>query len=140
MEAKFIPFVIKHWPLWVALVIIIALIIFEEMRSKLSGLPSLSAQELTQKMNHDEGVVIDIRDKQAFESGHILGSLNVPLSGPEPDLKKLDVYKDKTIIIIHNGTVVPAPIIALAKNGYKMCTLAGGLTAWREAGLPLNKK
>ena len=81
METKFIAFVIKHWPLWVALVIIILLIIVEEMRGKMGGLPRLSSQELTQMINHDEGVVFDIRDKQAFESGHILGSINLPLTG-----------------------------------------------------------
>lgn len=140
METKFIAFVIKHWPLWVALVIIILLIIFEEMRGKMGGMPRLSSQELTQMINHDEGVVFDIRDKQAFESGHILGSINLPLTGAEPNLKKLEGYKDKAIIIIHNGTAIPGTIVALSKNGYKIYTLMGGLTAWREAGLPLIKK
>ncbi|MBK8955028.1 MAG: rhodanese-like domain-containing protein [Saprospiraceae bacterium] len=46
-------------------------------------------------MNHG-AIVLDVRTQNEFESGHIPGSINIPVQILESQLKKLD--KNKTII------------------------------------------
>ncbi len=52
--------------------------------------PSMSAQELAEQLAHHRVTVIDVREAMEYASGHIAGSLNVPLSrlpqGPQSGL------------------------------------------------------
>lgn len=135
---EYIQFVINHWVLWLALVLLILLIIVEEFRGKIGGLPRLSASDLTQLINTDQAVVIDIRDNDAFAAGHITGSVNIPFSDLEANAKKLEKYKTKTIVIV-SGAELSKSTKALQAAGYNLATLNGGITGWRQAGLPLVK-
>lgn len=60
---------------------------------KLLGLqPSANFNELL----HNGAVIIDVRTKQEYSSGHIKSSLNIPLDSLTKELTKLD--KKKVII------------------------------------------
>ncbi len=135
---EFIQFVITHWVLWLALVLLIILILIEEFRGKVGGLPRLAPGDLTQMINKDEAVVIDVRDKTAFTAGHITGSVNIPSAELEANGKKLEKYKTKTLVIVNATESIPNTK-TLQAAGYKIATLNGGITGWRQAGLPLVK-
>jgi rhodanese-related sulfurtransferase len=137
---KLLHFVENHWLLWLALVVVLLSLVFEEFRDKLSGVPRLSPQELTQMMNRGEVVVVDMRDTNAFTSGHIISSINIPAAEVASRLVSLDKYKDKALVLVDGGAQNIAAVAKLRSQGFKLYGLAGGINAWRTASLPLSKK
>ncbi len=46
----------------------------------------------------DGAVILDVRTPGEFQSGHVKGSINIPVETLPNQLKKLEQYKNKTII------------------------------------------
>ena len=137
---KFTEFVINHWPLWLAFVALLVLLVYEELKDKLLGIKRLSPQDLTQKINRDEVVVLDIRDKATFEQGHIIGAINIIANELDANMAQLEKYKDKALVIIDGPGQSMQVAAKLKKAGFKTYALTGGLNGWRNLGLPLTKK
>lgn len=138
--SQFIPFVISHWILWSLLVIVIVLLILLETRKKIAGVTNLDPQELVQLINHDNNaVVIDVRSKDAFRTGYILGAQNIPAETIQKASTKLQKYKTQTVIIVCAIGVQSQKIGAqLKQQGFsKIYHLKGGMQAWRGANLPI---
>jgi rhodanese-related sulfurtransferase len=138
---QFFQFVINHWILWSVLVILLLLLLVEEIRGRVAGVSKVSPQELTRMINQEEAVVIDVRDANAFSTGHIIDSVNIPHTLFDTSMEKIAKYKDKPIIVVcSNGQTSPLEAAKLLKKDYeKVYFLGGGLTAWQQAGLPLSK-
>lgn len=138
---KLIPFIQHHWQLWLGLAIVIALLIFEELKKKVGG-KIISAQNCVNLINNENAVVVDVREEAMYKKGHILNAINIPKS-TEFNLitTKLENFKDKTIIFIGNMEADAESIRAkLEKAGFsKTFTLAGGIMSWKNANLPLVK-
>jgi rhodanese-related sulfurtransferase len=103
-----------------------------------SGGPRVTPGEATQLINREDAVVVDVRDQAEYEAGHILGARNVPLARVEStDLKR----KDKPVIVYcQTGERGPKAAAALKKQGFaRVVNLSGGLAAWKQAGLPVEK-
>ena len=84
-----------------------------------------------------QAVLIDVREPGEFEAERIPGALLFPLSGFDPASLPLDGAKR---IILQCGTGRRSATAAhrLLDAGCKEAShLAGGLKAWKEAGLPL---
>jgi rhodanese-related sulfurtransferase len=104
--------------------------------------PSVSAAQATQLINREDALVVDVRDPGEYGAGHILGAKNVPLSrigagGAEIAAKR----KDKPVIVYSDtGNRSAKAAAALRSQGYaKVVNLSGGLGAWQQAGLPLER-
>lgn len=138
----FIQFVIHHWLLWLALVAIIVLLVLEEKRTNVKGVKKIAAQAATNLINHENAKVLDIRHDNEFKSGHLAGAINIPFADLEKDLKKLNKYKAKPIIVVCKmGQVSLKAGLLLHKNGFEnVYSLNGGITGWQRAGLPLTKE
>ena len=77
----------------------------------------------------DDYVVIDIRDREAFNYGHITGAVNIPAAEIEDHYTTL--AKDKKIVICcRTGKVSPAVAEKLCADGYQAFNLVGGYFAW----------
>lgn len=142
MLQQLLDFGVHHLMLVLAFIVTLSLWLTFELHSKLTGIPGASPQTTTLLMNHNDGVVLDIRDSNAFTNGHILGSINMQVGTIEANLNKLTKYKDKPIILSYvTGQPYHKAAHILKKNG---CTdlyyLKGGIAAWQQAGLPLTKK
>ena len=138
---QLIQFIINHWLLWLALVGIIIFLIFEETKGKAGGAEQVSSQQATNLINHEGGVVVDVREKEAFQNGHLTAALNLPLSDLQQNTNKLNKYKSKPIILACNdGQISGKAAVLLKKAGFtKVYALSRGITAWQKAGLPLVK-
>jgi rhodanese-related sulfurtransferase len=106
------------------------------------GGPSVSATQATQLINREDALVVDVRDPGEYGAGHILGAKNVPLSridagGAEIAPKR----KDKPVIVYcDTGKRAAKAAAALRSQGFaKVLSLSGGLGAWQQAGLPVEK-
>ena len=138
---EFIQFFAHHWFLSGLLVILLVLLIIEEARSK-GLLDQLSPQEMVQKLNHESAVIIDIRNRESFQDGHIVGAVNLPQAELAKDLSKLNKYKDRPLIIVClTGQGAGKLVMQLKKQNFNnIFSLAGGIGAWKRAQMPMVKK
>jgi rhodanese-related sulfurtransferase len=109
---------------------------------RFGGGPSVNAAQATQLINREDALIVDVRDPGEYGSGHILGAKNVPLSridagGSEIAPKR----KDKPVIVYcDTGNRSSKAAAALRSQGFgKVVSLSGGLGAWQQAGLPVEK-
>ncbi|MFF7707508.1 rhodanese-like domain-containing protein [Pseudomonas sp. NPDC007930] len=137
MVAHLIEFATNHYLLVGIFAVLLVLLLLHEMQG---GGRALSPRELTALVNAEKGVVIDIRNKKDFSSGHIVDALNIPQDKLTARMAELDKHKGKTLIIVdamgqHAGTVCRD----LLKAGYTAAKLGGGISSWRADNLPVVK-
>ncbi len=138
---QFLAFVVNHWALWSIFVLLIIIIIFEEIRGRVQGIPRVHPKELTNLINKEDAVLIDVRDGNAFSRGHIIGSINIPHTQMDSQLEKLKQYQERPIVVVcANGQTSPQEGNKLKHKGFENVSfLSGGIAAWKEEGLPLTK-
>jgi len=95
----------------------------------------------TQLMNHEDAAVLDVRDTEEYAKGHIVNARNVPAAQLEGRLREIEKLKRKPVIVYcERGNRSGGITALLRKNGFeKVFALSGGVEAWRQAGLPLEK-
>ena len=120
--------------------VLIALIVTEAQRFT-RGYKALTPAGLTQLINRDNALLIDVSSLQDFEKGHIPGARQVAMSQFDPESKDLAKAKDLPVAIYcKNGQTSGQAAQRLVKAGFgKVYWLEGGLGAWTEAHLPLAK-
>jgi rhodanese-related sulfurtransferase len=131
---------VTEWPnyLYIATAIVSgAMLVWPVVRRGTGG--SVSPQEATLMINRQDAVVLDARAAEEFGKGHVLNARNVPLAQLEGRTGELQKYKAKPVIVCEDGTRSSAAAV-LRKMGFeKVYTLAGGLGAWQQAGLPVER-
>lgn len=107
-----------------------------------------SVIEAEQCLNRDT-LMIDIREPQEFERGHIPGAIHLPRGMLEFDIHKLvesakpdlNVASEEQAIVLYCGTGGRSALAAqcLESMGYRnVRSMAGGIVAWAAAHLPLD--
>ena len=101
----------------------------------------LSTAEAVQLINREKAVVIDVCEPEEYAQGHVAGAKNVPLAQLEAQLPKWVKSKTTPVVLLCQAGSRAARAAAQAqKMGYAQAQpLAGGLKAWREASLPVEK-
>lgn len=51
------------------------------------NIPRMSVEDLRAKLNRNDVTVIDVRDNQSYQRGHIPGALNIPFASTESMLE-----------------------------------------------------
>src|SRR2546427_9454171 len=82
--------------------------------------------------------VLDLRERAAYERGHIFRTTSLPRRLLEFRLPVLVTAAATPIVLVDDdGRLAALAAPTLAALGYRdVRTLAGGLAAWRAAGLP----
>jgi rhodanese-related sulfurtransferase len=134
-------FIADQWYLFLALIVILALLFVNLSKTRLLGYREVKPVEAVQLINHDDAVVIDTRDGEEFEKGHIVNAINMPYASLEDRIRDLDDYRDRAIIVCcANGRKSAHAGAILRGNGFRtVYKLSGGLVAWESAGFPLNR-
>ncbi|MDR1012586.1 MAG: rhodanese-like domain-containing protein [Coxiellaceae bacterium] len=141
MIQQIFQFIYRHWILCSAGIVVLLMLIIEELKEKSNGATRVSIQEAALLLNRKNAVVIDLRTQQSFSNGYILGAINIPINELEHNIKKLESYKNDSLILVDNNELNPSAInIKLRKHGFtKINVLAGGLNAWKDARMPLTQ-
>jgi rhodanese-related sulfurtransferase len=134
---SFFQFLIQEWMLTSLLAV---LVIVYTMRERVkSGVP-ITNNQLTALVNADKAVVLDIRPSAEFKAGHLVDAINIPYERINSDLATLEKYKSKTIIIVDKmGQYAGTAGRQLAKEGFEVRRLSGGISEWQNQNLPLVK-
>jgi rhodanese-related sulfurtransferase len=106
-------------------------------------LPPISVAELNQQIADGAKLrLLDVREPAEWvsELGHITGAELVPLGTVPANLAKLQGEEREIIAICKSGMRSQQAADFLAKNGFKVRNLTGGMMAWKGAGLPTTRE
>jgi rhodanese-related sulfurtransferase len=84
------------------------------------------------KENH----LLDVREDDEWQAGHIDGSQHIPLGELGDRLSELPTGR-RIVAVCRSGSRSGAAVRGLKNLGYDAENLDGGVTAWTKAGLPL---
>src|ERR1700757_3679579 len=101
----------------------------------------ISPQDAAAKLNSGDAVIIDVRDKDEWDEGHIPGAIHMSRGTIELDIEE-KVPDTNAMIICHCGGGGRGALAteSLQKMGYKnVRNMAGGFQARKAAGLPSSK-
>ena len=142
MEPSFLKFVQNNLLMFAVALTSGVMLLWPLVRRAGAG-PAVTAAQATQLINREDALVVDVRDPGDYGAGHILGAKSVPLARIESGDVPGDVArrKDKSVILYcERGDQSSKAAAALRKHGFqKAVSLAGGLSGWRQAGLPVEK-
>lgn len=120
--------------------VLVALLVTEAQRFT-RGYKALTPAGLTQLINREDALLIDVSSLQDFEQGHVPGAKHVAMSQFDPESKALAKARDLPVAVVcKSGQTSAQAAQRLKKAGFtQVFWLEGGLGAWREAQMPLAK-
>ncbi len=132
-------FLLDNWILVLAALTSGGLLLWPTLANGAQG-GAVNTAEAVRLMNREKAVLIDVCEPAEFASGHVAGARNVPLASLEGH-KSLPSNKSLPVVVVcQSGARAGRAAAQLRKLGYeKAVPLAGGLNAWREANLPVEK-
>lgn len=114
----------------------------EIVREARSAIKEISVGEVKKMIDADKTIVIlDVRDRDEFETGHIPRAINISRGMLEFKVN-LTIPEKNALIIVYCGIDLRGPLATKTLNdlGYRNAVnMIGGLKSWKEAGYPLQK-
>ena len=101
------------------------------------GGTKLTTNQLVQMINSDQALVVDVRQPKEYESGHIDGSINIPLAQVMDNISMIQNKGRSAVLVCENGFSVQGVGEKLRDHGLQVMRLAGGITEWRASNIPL---
>lgn len=101
------------------------------------NITEISPQVAAEKLKSGEATIVDVRDKDEWDEEHIPGAIHMSRGTIELDIEE-KVPDTNAMIVCHCGGGGRSALAAesLKKMGYKdVRSIAGGLKAWKAAGL-----
>jgi rhodanese-related sulfurtransferase len=134
-----VKFVLDNWMLMAVALVSASLLFWPLLKGATGG--SLTAQGAVQLINREKAVVVDVCEANEFAAGHVGGAKNIPLNQLEEKLTAAVKNKALPVILVCQSGARSNRAVAIAKKlGYEQAqSLAGGLSAWRTANLPVEK-
>ena len=132
-------FVIDNWMLISVAVASGAMLLWPVLQGAAGS--GLTAANAVQLINRERAVIVDVCEPEEFAAGHVGGAKNVPVGQFEQRLP--EVVKNKTvplILVCASGARANRALGLAKKLGYEMAqVLGGGMKAWKDANLPVEK-
>ena len=101
------------------------------------GGPEIGTLEATRLMNQGS-LVLDVRDEKDYITGHLPRARHIPLSDLANRVGEIGKFKEKPVLV--TGARAGAAARLLRSSGFnKVFQLKGGIAAWQQASLPLEK-
>lgn len=134
-------FVLNNWYLFLALIVVLALLAAPNVMQLMHGIKSLAPAQAVLLVNRESGVFVDVAEPTEYKTGHVPSAINAPLSTLAHGTAQLDKYKQRPVIVVcRTGNRALKAATVLRKRGFSSVhLLAGGLTAWAKENLPLEK-
>jgi rhodanese-related sulfurtransferase len=96
----------------------------------------LDPREVERRMREDGWAVIDVREPYEREAGHVADTRHIELERLAAQAET--IARDQPVIFLCRlGSRSGMATQAFRASGYDAYNLRGGITAWAEAGLPL---
>jgi rhodanese-related sulfurtransferase len=101
----------------------------------------ISAFEAVQLINRRDALVLDVRAAGEYAAGHIANARHIQETQLPDRMKELEKFRSRPIIVSCGaGSRAPGVTGRLRKQGFaEVFALRGGVAAWQQASLPLEK-
>jgi rhodanese-related sulfurtransferase len=131
-----VKFIIDNWLLFTVALASGGLLVWPALTGA-----GLTPGQAVQLINREKGVLIDVSEPAEFDQAHAGGARNVPMD--KLDSQLADVVKNKAtpiILVCPSGARARRAQAVARQMGFAQAqALAGGLKAWRDASLPIEK-
>jgi rhodanese-related sulfurtransferase len=135
-----VKFFIDNWFLFFTALVSGGLLLWPLITRGGGGGGKVGPTEAVRLINRERALLLDVSEPAEYAGGHAIGSRNVPLGKLE---SATDLPKNKAlpvVVVCPTGARAGKAVGILRKLGYENSqALAGGLAAWREANLPVEK-
>jgi len=134
-----VKFILDNWML-IAVALSAGMILMMPV-IKGAGQGALTPDAAVQLMNREKAVVVDVCEPTEFATGHVAGAKNIPLSQLQDKLAGMVKNKALPVILVCQSGGRSSRALGIAKKlGFENAqSLAGGMSAWRSANLPIEK-
>ena len=137
---QLIEFIGHHALLTGAAAVALMAVAAYEFRIGAQASAALSSMQVVRLMNQG-ALVIDLRARETYDTGHIGEARNIPLSTLESQGEALKKWRDKPVIAYcdtgRDGAVAARTLQRLGFT--KAFSLAGGLNGWIKDNMPVGK-
>ncbi len=106
-----------------------------------ASIDSVSANEAAKMQNERHAVIVDVRETDEWNAGHIAGAIHIPLSDVKNRVAELEKFKDSPVITQCRSGARSAKAAEVLKNdGFSaVYNLDGGINAWQKAALDIQQ-
>ena len=110
--------------------------LLQQARSEISEIDATQARE---RIESGEPVVVDVREQEEWDEGHIPGAVHVPRGHLESRIERLAPDTGRPVVVYCSaGNRSAFAAKTLAELGYEdVVSLAGGFTDWKRDGFPV---
>ena len=118
-----------------------AMLVWPEISRFTGGANEVGTLDATRLMNQGTTLILDVRDNAEYAEGHLPRARHIPLEELSGRLDEIGKYKEKPVLVTcKSGGRARNAARVLKQAGFTtVYQLKGGLGAWREASLPLEK-
>jgi rhodanese-related sulfurtransferase len=118
-----------------------AMLVWPEVARLVGASNELGTLEVTRLINQGPHLVLDVRDNAEYAAGHVPKARNIPVRELARRVDEIAKYKDKPVIVTCKGNASGAAACRFLKGaGFnKLYQLRGGIAAWEQASLPVEK-
>ncbi|MBL0320007.1 MAG: rhodanese-like domain-containing protein [Alphaproteobacteria bacterium] len=106
----------------------------------MNTLPTINVDTLKTWIDHNQAIVIDVREDDEFKEAHIQGAIHLPLSRFSP--LQLPEIQDKKLVIQCLGgkrSAMACQLILSTVPDQEVYNLEGGISSWVNAGFPVTR-
>ncbi|HEX8778701.1 MAG TPA: rhodanese-like domain-containing protein [Rhodanobacter sp.] len=138
---KLPQFVSNHLVLCLLFVALVIALLVTQAMVLLRKYKELTPAGLTQLINRDNPLLIDLSAIADFEKMHVPGAKHVAMSQFDPEHKDLVKARELPVVVMDkDGRTTDKAAQRLIKAGFtRVYTLGGGVLAWQQAQLPVAK-
>jgi molybdopterin/thiamine biosynthesis adenylyltransferase/rhodanese-related sulfurtransferase len=110
--------------------------LLQQVRSEISEIDATHARD---RIESGEPVVVDVREQDEWDEGHIPGAVHVPRGHLESRIERLAPDTERPVVVYCSaGNRSAFAAKTLADLGYEdVVSLAGGFTDWKRNGFPV---
>jgi len=118
-----------------------AILLWSLFGNRFRGVKEVDTTAALQLINHKSALVLDVREPNEYDAGHILNSKLIPLGKLKERMGELEKYRDQSIVVVcRSGNRSGTACYLLGKQGFAQAyNLAGGMLAWEKINLPVEK-
>ena len=132
-------FLVDNWYLVLAALTSGGLLLWPALQ-RMGGPNRVSVPEAVRLINREKAVLIDVSEPAEFAAGHATQARNIPFGSLEGSRALPSNKAVPLLLMCPTGARAQRAVATLRKLGYEKATaVIGGLNAWREAQLPIEK-
>lgn len=105
------------------------------------SVPAVSPQQAAEMQSQQKAIIIDVRENDEWNTGHIAGAIHIPLGDIQNRIIELAKYQNQPVITqCRSGARSAKAADILSKAGFNnVHNMDGGLNAWQKADLQIQQ-